>query len=84
MLIAALTAIAPLLVRRMRCSRASSARSTRRCSATVKLTSALVFDFGVYLVVVGLVLMMFESFGDDPPPVDEESARAEPMRESVA
>ena len=33
---------------------------------TVKLTSALVFDIGVYLVVVGLAMMVFESFGDDP------------------
>ena len=32
----------------------------------VKLTSALAFDIGVYLVVLGLVLMVFESFGDDP------------------
>ena len=31
----------------------------------VKVTSALVFDIGVYLVVVGLALMVFESFGDD-------------------
>lgn len=35
---------------------------------TVKLTSALVFDAGVYLTVVGLALMVFESFGDDPAP----------------
>jgi hypothetical protein len=34
----------------------------------VKLTSVLVFDIGVYLAVVGLALMVFESFGDDPPP----------------
>ena len=32
----------------------------------VKLTSALAFDIGVYLVVLGLVLMVFESFGDEP------------------
>jgi multicomponent Na+:H+ antiporter subunit A len=32
----------------------------------VKVTSALAFDAGVYLVVLGLVLMMFESFGDAP------------------
>ena len=37
----------------------------RRCSGTVKVSSALVFDIGVYLVVVGLVLMVFEAFGDD-------------------
>jgi multicomponent Na+:H+ antiporter subunit A len=32
----------------------------------VKLSSALVFDAGVYLAVVGMVLMAFEAFGDDP------------------
>lgn len=31
----------------------------------VKATSALPFDVGVYAVVVGLVLMIFEAFGDD-------------------
>jgi multisubunit Na+/H+ antiporter MnhB subunit len=31
-------------------------------------TSATVFDVGVYLVVVGLTLMVFEAFGDDPEP----------------
>lgn len=34
----------------------------------VKTTSALVFDIGVYLLVVGLVLMVFEAFGDEPAP----------------
>jgi len=33
----------------------------------VKLSSALVFDSGVYLAVVGMVLMAFEAFGDDAP-----------------
>ena len=33
----------------------------------MKLTSALIFDIGVYLVVVGLALMVFEAFGDDRP-----------------
>jgi multisubunit Na+/H+ antiporter MnhB subunit len=32
----------------------------------VKVTSALPFDIGVYLLVLGLVLMVFESFGDEP------------------
>ena len=32
---------------------------------TVKATSAVFFDSGVYLVVVGLVLMVFEALGDD-------------------
>jgi multisubunit Na+/H+ antiporter MnhB subunit len=31
----------------------------------IKVTSALSFDIGVYLVVIGLVLMIFEAFGDD-------------------
>jgi multicomponent Na+:H+ antiporter subunit A len=52
----------------------------------VKATSALPFDVGVYLVVLGLLLMVFESFGDDPhlvtTPVDagkvEDRAEARP------
>ena len=31
----------------------------------LKLSSVLAFDFGVYLVVVWLVLMVFEAFGED-------------------
>jgi multicomponent Na+:H+ antiporter subunit A len=31
----------------------------------VHLSSTLAFDAGVYLVVVGLVLMIFEAFGDE-------------------
>ena len=38
---------------------------------SVKITSATVFDIGVYLAVVGLALMVFESFGDDPQPAEE-------------
>lgn len=34
----------------------------------VKTTTALPFDVGVYLLVVGLVLMIFEAFGDEPAP----------------
>lgn len=36
----------------------------------VKLTSALLFDTGVYAVVVGTVLMAFEALGEDEPPED--------------
>jgi multicomponent Na+:H+ antiporter subunit A len=32
----------------------------------VAFSSALAFDAGVYLAVVGMVLMVFEAFGDDP------------------
>jgi multisubunit Na+/H+ antiporter MnhB subunit len=39
----------------------------------VHATSATVFDIGVYLVVVGLMLMVFEAFGDDPEPGDPEA-----------
>lgn len=45
---------------------------------TVKTTTALIFDIGVYLVVVGLVLMVFEAFGDDVEP-DSPSESAEPV-----
>jgi multicomponent Na+:H+ antiporter subunit A len=31
----------------------------------VKLTTATVFDSGVYLIVIGLVLMIFEGLGED-------------------
>jgi multisubunit Na+/H+ antiporter MnhB subunit len=37
---------------------------------SVKVTSALFFDIGVYLAVIGLAMMVFESFGDDPLPDD--------------
>jgi hypothetical protein len=33
------------------------------------VTSALVFDIGVYVAVIGVALMVFESFGDDPAPI---------------
>jgi multisubunit Na+/H+ antiporter MnhB subunit len=36
----------------------------------VSLTSTLLFDVGVYLVVVGLVLMVFEAFGDEIEPIE--------------
>ena len=44
---------------------------------TVKVVSALPFDAGVFLVVVGLVLMAFAAFGDDrvPPETDDEAAQ---------
>lgn len=38
----------------------------------VKVTSALVFDTGVYAVVLGMVLMAFEALGEDEPPDGEE------------
>jgi len=32
----------------------------------LNVSSALAFDTGVYIAVVGMVFMAFESFGDDP------------------
>ena len=43
----------------------------------VKLTSSIIFDTGVFLVVVGLVLMTFEALGEPAAP-DE----AEPWRDA--
>jgi multicomponent Na+:H+ antiporter subunit A len=31
----------------------------------VKFTTATIFDSGVYLIVIGLVLMLFEGLGED-------------------
>lgn len=42
----------------------------------VKATSSLPFDLGVYLLVIGLVLMVFEAFGDDPTLDRGEGSRA--------
>jgi multicomponent Na+:H+ antiporter subunit A len=42
----------------------------------VKLPSTLAFDLGVFLLVVGLVLMVFEAFGDDPSLDQGEGSRA--------
>lgn len=39
----------------------------------VKATSALVFDTGVYAVVVGMVFMAFEALGEAQPPPREET-----------
>ncbi len=36
----------------------------------VKVVSAVPFDAGVFLVVVGLILMAFAAFGDDRPPLE--------------
>ena len=41
----------------------------------VKLTSALIFDTGVYGVVVGMVLMAFEALGEDEPPQTDDELR---------
>lgn len=71
LLLAVGTAIAPLL---MGSQALQSAYVTVDAPIALALTSATIFDVGVYLLVVGLVLMIFEAFGDEPP-TDEELAR---------
>lgn len=44
----------------------------------VKVTSALFFDTGVFVVVVGLVLMAFEALGEEAPP--DQAASGEQSR----
>jgi multisubunit Na+/H+ antiporter MnhB subunit len=41
----------------------------------VKLTSATIFDTGVYLIVIGLVLMAFEGLGEDWRDISAEDGR---------
>lgn len=65
LLVAGVTAAAPLLFGDSVLEAASFERDWP-VLGHVKATSALVFDVGVYLVVLGLVLMVFESFGDEP------------------
>jgi multicomponent Na+:H+ antiporter subunit A len=43
-----------------------------------KVTSALPFDTGVFLVVVGMVLMVFEAFGETLPEPTAEEREVEP------
>jgi multicomponent Na+:H+ antiporter subunit A len=64
--LAAGTAIAPLLLGQRLLDHAKLEVEVP-VLGTMKATSALVFDAGVYLVVVGLVLMVFEALGDDAP-----------------
>lgn len=65
LLLAGLTATAPILLGGQ-VLEAGVASWTVPVIGTIKVTSALAFDVGVYLLVVGLVLMVFESFGDEP------------------
>jgi multicomponent Na+:H+ antiporter subunit A len=65
LVLAAVTAAAPLLTGGNLLDVASHA-VTVPLVGTVKLSSALLFDIGVYITVVGMVLMAFEAFGEDP------------------
>jgi multicomponent Na+:H+ antiporter subunit A len=50
---------------------------------TVKTTSALPFDAGVYLIVLGLVLMAFEAFGEEPDHLREMVEEPRPPAQDV-
>jgi multicomponent Na+:H+ antiporter subunit A len=69
LLIAAVVAIVPVLVGDGVLEVASHAFSVP-VIGTVKVSSALFFDIGVYLTVVGMVLMAFEAFGENPAEVE--------------
>ena len=64
-LVAAVTAAVPLLLGE---AVLTSAKVTLDppLLGTINVTSATAFDVGVYLVVVGVVLMAFEAFGGEP------------------
>jgi multicomponent Na+:H+ antiporter subunit A len=64
LLLAAGTAIAPLLVGRTLLD-SGAVSWDLPVFGKLKATTALPFDVGVYLLVVGVVLMVFEAFGDD-------------------
>lgn len=64
LLLAASTAVAPLVVGDPVLT-SSLWTVDAPVIGTIKTTSALLFDMGVYVLVVGLVFMIFEAFGDD-------------------
>ena len=68
LLIAACTALAPLLIDGS-VLEVAYGPVTFPVIGEVSLSSALLFDTGVYVTVVGMVLMIFEAFGEQPPGV---------------
>jgi multicomponent Na+:H+ antiporter subunit A len=65
LLLAVATAAAPLLAGNA-VLEAATATLDLPGSGELKLSSVLAFDAGVYLAVIGMVLMVFEAFGDHP------------------
>ena len=63
LLLAGGTGVVGLAARRRRAADHGPARPRCRCFGDVKLVTALFFDIGVYLVVVGLVLDILRSLG---------------------
>jgi multisubunit Na+/H+ antiporter MnhB subunit len=65
LVIAVATALAPLVTGGALLE-SGEADLTLPLVGTLHLSTALAFDAGVYGVVVGVVLMVFEAFGDEP------------------
>jgi multicomponent Na+:H+ antiporter subunit A len=65
LVIAAATSLVPLLTGGPLLA-SGEADLTLPLVGTLHLSTALAFDAGVYGVVVGVVLMVFEAFGDEP------------------
>lgn len=65
LVIAVATALAPLVTGGALLE-SGEAYLTLPLVGTLHLSTALAFDTGVYGVVVGVVLMVFEAFGDEP------------------
>ncbi len=66
LLVAGTTAAAPLLVGHS-VLKGEAATMELPVLGEIHVSSTLVFDIGVYLLVLGLVLMVFEAFGGDEP-----------------
>lgn len=67
LVVAAGTAIVPMLVGGSLLE-SDLAEAALPVLGDVKLASPIFFDAGVYLIVVGLVVMVFEAFGEEPIP----------------
>jgi multicomponent Na+:H+ antiporter subunit A len=73
LLVSAVTAVVPLLAGQQLLEHADL-EADLPVLGTLKVTSALPFDIGVYLVVIGIVLMAYEAFGDDAEPDTDPAA----------
>jgi multicomponent Na+:H+ antiporter subunit A len=78
LLIAVATSIAPLLTGNDVLEHAAF-EADAPLLGTIKATSALPFDVGVFLVVVGLVLMAYEAFGGGSVIESEDALDGEPV-----
>jgi len=66
LLVAAITAVAPLLVGDPVLA-STVWEADLPVLGTVAASSALAFDVGVYVLVIGMIFMVFEAFGGEPP-----------------